>query len=169
LRHLRPGATAWRRSALAGLGLVALSTSLLLALVVGRIHFRGSALLAGGLGGTLLADLLVMLFSEIGSLVLALTLLFIGLVLTARSPLADATGEAIDAIAARLPALGIVWRPLRRAMSAVGEAIGRGVRGIRRPTLASPLPLRLRPRHPGEIGGPSACVRRRRRCRGRER
>lgn len=135
LRQLRPGTTPWRRSALTGLALVAVSTAVLLALVVGRIRFREAALLAGGLGGELLGDLLVSLLSEIGSLVLAMTGLLVGLVLAARSPLAEATGDLIDALGQRLPALRHVAAPLRRAGTRVREALSSAARGLRWPRL----------------------------------
>lgn len=87
-----------RRSAVAGLIIVALSTAVLLALVAKTIDYRSAPMLAGGLIGFLISSGLNGALSEIGALVVAATSLVFGLVLTARSSLSETTTAAADKI-----------------------------------------------------------------------
>ncbi len=106
LRRLSAGEEPLRRSAALGLVIVGISTALLLTLVVGRIGYRGAPLLAGGLFGKLLSDGLVALFSEVGSVLITGTLLLVGLALTARSSLTEATSEAVTRARGAWPGVG---------------------------------------------------------------
>lgn len=119
LHRLRQKGPPLRRSALLGLALVALSTALLLCLVVGRIEFRGAPLQAGGTVGHLAAFGLVSMVSDVGSLVVAGTALLLGLALCARSSLAESAGKAQQAVAHYSPKASLFARGLR--------AVGRGM------------------------------------------
>ncbi|MDH3284622.1 MAG: DNA translocase FtsK 4TM domain-containing protein [Acidobacteriota bacterium] len=106
LRRLAAGDDPVRRSAALGLAVVGVSTALLLALIVGRIGYLGAPLLAGGLFGKLLADGLVALFSDVGSVLIAGTLMLVGLALAARSSLAEATESAVASARDAWPGIG---------------------------------------------------------------
>jgi S-DNA-T family DNA segregation ATPase FtsK/SpoIIIE len=130
-----------RRSALLGLVLVGLATATLLALLVGAIGFHGAPLQAGGALGELAARGLVAAFSEVGSLVLTLVVLGVGLALVSRSSLSESTAGLLRAGAERAPAL-------RELLARVGRGIAGAARALRPRRVADafwPLvPLRVR-------------------------
>lgn len=125
-----------RRGAVAGLALVAVSTALLLSLVVGAIRFRGAELTAGGLLGDLLETGLVALFGEVGAAILTGTLMLAGLALSARSSLAESTAELCDAARQRASS-ALAGRPLGRLPSRTADL-------FRSAWSAMPDPRRLR-------------------------
>jgi hypothetical protein len=155
LRRLKMTTSRWRRSAIAGLTLVAVSTAVLLTLLVGVIQLRGATLHAGGACGRLIADLSIACFGEIGSLVLMATTLLAGMALAARSSLAESTADAAR-VGGRVPkalwgvlgasagwrqwsqraAVVLRWRPWRRSAAAAPEIVAaetrsrRGRRGV---------------------------------------
>ncbi|HHC71657.1 MAG TPA: DNA translocase FtsK [Thiotrichales bacterium] len=129
LRRLRGGDEPLRRSAVAGLGAVGLATSLLLALIVGRIEFRDASLLAGGAAGHMAGAFLERLFGDVGAVILAATVMLAGLALAARSSLAESTAE------------GAEW--LRRAVAAGRASLSRTLgdaRSRRRASRPAPKP-----------------------------
>ncbi len=94
LRRLRGGSPSVRQGAALGLGLVALATAVLLSLLVRPFDVGGVPLLPGGLVGKLGAEGLVALLSQVGAGVVAMIFLLFGMVLAARSSLAESTGDA---------------------------------------------------------------------------
>ncbi|MDQ7087929.1 MAG: DNA translocase FtsK 4TM domain-containing protein, partial [Acidobacteriota bacterium] len=134
LRRLRGAEEPLRRSAVAGLGAVGLATSLLLALIVGRIEFRQASLLAGGAGGHMVATFLEGVFGDVGAVILAATVMLAGLALAARSSLAESTAEGAELLR-RGVALGLGW--MRRSMASARRpsrpASTPKVRGAREP------------------------------------
>lgn len=154
LRELRGEREKLRRSAVLGFLLVGFATAVFLSLVVGRIEFRGAALLSGGLLGDLSARALVSLFSEIGSLVLTGTLLLVGATLVARSSLADSSATLVHALGRHVPSLRPALQALSRALAAAGRtldplpllrALRRRIRRSRRKPLAEPLSAVIEP------------------------
>ncbi len=146
LRQLRAPGERLRRSAVAGLLLVAAATGILLALVAGTIRFRGAPLPAGGLLGELAARGLVSLFGRIGTGVLAGTVLLAGMALAARSSLADSVAG------------GARWarRGAGRLLAAVraGDALSAGMERLR--ALAARLPRLRRSAAAAEPAAPAA-------------
>jgi len=136
LRQLRAPGERLRRSAAAGLLLVAAATGVLLALVAGSIEFRGAPLPAGGLLGELAARGLVSLFGRVGAGVLAGTVLLAGMALAARSSLADSMASGARTLrrgARRLAALAPPGRLLARVRETLGGLAERLPRRRRRP------------------------------------
>jgi S-DNA-T family DNA segregation ATPase FtsK/SpoIIIE len=147
MRQVRGARHHVRRGAVVGLSLVAVSTALLLALIVGSIRFRGAELLAGGLLGDLLQTALVGLFGEVGAAILTGMLMLAGLALAARSSLAETTADVVAHTRHRLRSLDGA-RAHRRVFAAAGEwaatlrerttILARRLARRRRPRIARP-------------------------------
>ncbi len=162
LRRLRMTDVEMRRSAAVGLTMVAVSTAILLTLLVGEIHLRGTTLYAGGAFGKLFSDLSKAALSELGSMVVMSTILLAGMALAARSSLAESTADAAR-VGSHVPRamwgfLGSSRARLRSAKSLASLPRlrwpwRRAVTDLDEPSIhdgSSPKPKRLRRKSAGE-------------------
>ncbi len=145
LRQLRRSSETLRGSAVLGLVLVGLATAILMCLIAGRIRLRGASMMAGGLVGSLFSQGLTAIASDVGAVIVAGTMLLVGLALAARSSLADSAEDASRVVRRAVPKG--TGPALRRGAWRVTGSLGSGLAGAGR-ALARLRPARPRPAVP---------------------
>jgi S-DNA-T family DNA segregation ATPase FtsK/SpoIIIE len=99
----------------AGLLLILLSTTALLAMAVGSVGFRGEPLRAGGAAGELLASTLVSSFNRPGAYIVLATSLFVGIILSTQFSFAAALSLLAALLVDRGREAAAAWVRVREA------------------------------------------------------